>query len=584
MSTEEGFANEASGPGLARGRRLPESKRRRIKKDVVRVRVTFAQLVNISYASTPPSQTAQYRAQSAPAMTLIPNDDFDAAAFLQQLRDYVLPPHCRRVAGHKSLLVTPMLILLLQSALILHAPRSPAIKIPFVRWLAHNHAQPLRALLVLPLIITSMHMGLAAYFEHPPMPLQDQSELVPNVHIPNMYNFTFACMGCLFICKSIEFATLPQQPRLSFSDPEDSPEKDHDGATPNGDGDATQPRDKRRPPRPFFFPHTWIPLFVDLVLNCSGHGWEWGAGRLSKAGFATVNPPTRRFDRAGRSFLLRRLTTAICLFALFWFLAFVMSQPRALAAFDWPMGSNTFAKEPYASSRLATIFARGVLAILTGGVGICSLNQASVCCWSIFHFLLDARARVYWDVLPFGNIYRTTSIHRVWGKEWHGVMRRAWTYTAYTPTYNFCKRRLGLGAKVASALGLLALFALSGLFHEIGQGAMRQGVSGFAPLLPDNQLSTLRRQKLPDCEPLDPRRKGFGADGFINLRFFVAQAVGLILETCFTTVTGRKVGGVVGWVWTVTWLIYWGSGLYKVSWYDGEAAVVSVANCTLVSP
>ena len=40
--------------------------------------------------------------------------------------------------------------------------------------------------------------------------------------------------------------------------------------------------------------------------------------------------------------------------------------------------------------------------------------------------------------------------------------------------------------------------------------------------------------------------------------FFLMHGVGCILEALFKKATGMKVGGWVGWVWTMSWLVGWG--------------------------
>lgn len=41
--------------------------------------------------------------------------------------------------------------------------------------------------------------------------------------------------------------------------------------------------------------------------------------------------------------------------------------------------------------------------------------------------------------------------------------------------------------------------------------------------------------------------------------FFLLMGVGCVLEASFKKVTGLKVGGWLGWLWTVIWMAVWGN-------------------------
>lgn len=467
----------------------------------------------------------------------------------------------------------PMLSLFLLSAILLHTPRHPSpTRGKLSALLLRNHARPLRLILLVLHIVQTMHAAYGHYFENPPIPLHDEPG---EVHEPNMYNFTVGSLGALVIGKGIELATLERAPRLVFSDPEEEAvegssdhgkHNQHDQCVNKTPLDSSRIKTGRRPPRPFFFPHTWVPLCIDLATNCSGFGWEWCNAKLSKAGYATVVPPRHRFDRQGLRWLATRTFLMVVQLILFYLTALMISQPRFLAAFDQLPKDDGLYSEPYRSSRLATGFIRGLLAIISGSIGIATIMEMEFCAASIVHFLLDPRAMVYWDVLPFGNFLASTSLHQVWGKEWHGMMRRVWYFVAYRPTFYVTRRVLRLPRGIAASLAVMALFGLSGISHEIGLFNMRQGVDGHAPLLPpDTAMFTLRRMRLPDCSPIDPKRRGFGANNFSNTKFFVSQGVGILLERAFTLFTHKKVGGMMGWLWTWVWLIYCSGGLYYVS-------------------
>jgi hypothetical protein len=57
---------------------------------------------------------------------------------------------------------------------------------------------------------------------------------------------------------------------------------------------------------------------------------------------------------------------------------------------------------------------------------------------------------------------------------------------------------------------------------------------------------------------------GRGTGFFSVTTFFLMNGVGIILERTWARVTGYKVGGPLGWVWTLIWLVGWGNLLVDV--------------------
>ena len=45
--------------------------------------------------------------------------------------------------------------------------------------------------------------------------------------------------------------------------------------------------------------------------------------------------------------------------------------------------------------------------------------------------------------------------------------------------------------------------------------------------------------------------------------FFMMMAVGMIVEELYWMATGRRVSGLVGWLWTWIWIIGWGQFLVE---------------------
>ena len=55
-----------------------------------------------------------------------------------------------------------------------------------------------------------------------------------------------------------------------------------------------------------------------------------------------------------------------------------------------------------------------------------------------------------------------------------------------------------------------------------------------------------------------------GADTLSMMVFFVMQGVGVVMEHACKQVTGRRVGGITGWLWTISWLVLWGQTIVDV--------------------
>lgn len=99
----------------------------------------------------------------------------------------------------------------------------------------------------------------------------------------------------------------------------------------------------------------------------------------------------------------------------------------------------------------------------------------------------------------------------------------------------------GSCGKTTGRIGwVLGAFAFSGLFHEYGQSF---GHFGPSPPFDDGGAAALWVATFPDVL-------------FRTSRFFFGQGVSVVLEYVFTRITGIKVRGVPGWIWTVFWLVW----------------------------
>ena len=118
--------------------------------------------------------------------------------------------------------------------------------------------------------------------------------------------------------------------------------------------------------------------------------------------------------------------------------------------------------------------------------------------------------------------YRATSLNKFWTTCWHQCFREIF---------------IGFGGKpfayvFGKAGGVMGAFLISGILHDLG------------------------------CWGL-----GRGTDPLRITGFFLMNGVGLILEHVYKSVTGKRVGGVVGLIWTYIWVVAWGSILFD-AWFE----------------
>ena len=113
----------------------------------------------------------------------------------------------------------------------------------------------------------------------------------------------------------------------------------------------------------------------------------------------------------------------------------------------------------------------------------------------------------------FDSPWLSTSLSELWGRRWHQMMREPFVTFGVRP-FNYLFGRLG---------GVFGAFLVSGIFQDI-----------------------------------EHRSFGRGGNSVAIIGFWVMNGVGVVLERIWTQATGRRVGGVWGWMWTFVWLALWG--------------------------
>ena len=116
----------------------------------------------------------------------------------------------------------------------------------------------------------------------------------------------------------------------------------------------------------------------------------------------------------------------------------------------------------------------------------------------------------------FDQPWLSTSLHEFWGQRWHQLFRQMFLFAGGYPLQAILSP---LGKAVSEAGFLFGTFLASALVHNVGFYA-----TGTTP-------------------------------GWPCILFFTGQSVGLCLERAWRAATGKRVGGLVGWLWVVLWIV-----------------------------
>ncbi|GAA6021052.1 hypothetical protein JCM10207_003900 [Rhodosporidiobolus poonsookiae] len=144
----------------------------------------------------------------------------------------------------------------------------------------------------------------------------------------------------------------------------------------------------------------------------------------------------------------------------------------------------------------------------------------------------------------FNLAERPQSVAVFWSKQWHSFFSRPFRFLAYSPLQRLLTPAVGKNA--ARALGVLGVFALSSWIHEYGLSTSTSTLSTSPPFLPP-----------PSSLPFLTRWGGSV--------YFMAQGLAVVLEGAFTALTGRRVRGWAGTVWTAGFVVLVGEVL-KEAW------------------
>ena len=158
-------------------------------------------------------------------------------------------------------------------------------------------------------------------------------------------------------------------------------------------------------------------------------------------------------------------------------------------------------------------FALAAFCTLCGAVMVYAMVDIFYLISSLIGRVLLRQPAWRWPPL-FERPWATTSLVDFWSFRWHQTYRYLFVVLGSRPG----------GAIFGRPGALLGAFVVSEVLHDIGMWGLGNGlgfdsVSGFFPLM----------------------------------------AVGTALEFGFKQATGHRVGGLLGWVWSMVWLIGWGT-------------------------
>jgi len=130
----------------------------------------------------------------------------------------------------------------------------------------------------------------------------------------------------------------------------------------------------------------------------------------------------------------------------------------------------------------------------------------------------------------FSSPVLRTSLTEFWAKGWHCTFRRDFIHCGAEP---LAKLLSPLGLTASRMAGLMGAMLMSGILHEWGLASSINKVDW----------------------------------SFRTTIFFLLCGVGIALEMVFKKITGRRVRGILGWIWLWGWFSFW-CEQYTDAWFD----------------
>ncbi|KZS93639.1 hypothetical protein SISNIDRAFT_64471 [Sistotremastrum niveocremeum HHB9708] len=231
----------------------------------------------------------------------------------------------------------------------------------------------------------------------------------------------------------------------------------------------------------------WFQDSMEVLCAMRGMGWQFGEG-------LHVPEQTRPIERAAYLKATLRSWT-INYIALDLLESFIKLTPNLHSPSGGSIFLHTLSPLPRYMVSTSVQFATGIAFIM--GFGMVYDLLTLFCVGLLMH------SPTSWPPL-FDKPWATTSLHDFWAKRWHQILRQTFLVFGGFP-----------GKRIAGDAGLvIGTFLASGLFHDLSMYCMGQGTS------------------------------------WVVVLFFLSQAFGMISERMWRKITGKRVGGWPGRVWT----------------------------------
>ena len=236
----------------------------------------------------------------------------------------------------------------------------------------------------------------------------------------------------------------------------------------------------------------------DLAFNLRGNGWCWAKGLHV--------PDDTRPIASTSAFALYVFLSAVIHFVVFDCLHYSV-QSFSPKTFGSPIGGSIFDQSLVPTHRY---FRSTFISTLSGLTVYCSIHTLYDIA-TLIGVVVLRQTPSQWPPI-FNSPWASTSLSEFWSKRWHQMFRSCF---------------IALGAKPITFLvgpigGVLAAFLISGILHDWGLWAMGKGT---------------------DC---------WGVCGF-----FLMMGIGVVMEGIYNKVSGKRVGGWVGRLWTMCWALGW---------------------------
>ncbi|KAF8447202.1 hypothetical protein L210DRAFT_3440470 [Boletus edulis BED1] len=239
---------------------------------------------------------------------------------------------------------------------------------------------------------------------------------------------------------------------------------------------------------------------LDLVSNFRGHGWEWSRGLY-------IPRETRPSDR--KTFVFVTVLSAV-LHAL------ICGALHKAILMLVSVGMGTIPERPTIfdeSLPFLTRYLRASTITIINAFAVYAMLQLNYDLTTVPAILVLGQDPAQWPPM-FDAPWFATSLSDFWGRRWHQLLRRTFLFLGGYPLSSIFGRT-GI---------IIGAFLVSVVIHDI-------------------VLITV-----------DSRMEMWWM--FVG---FGMMAPGILIERAFHQLTGRRVGGVLGWIWTMAWLTLWGS-------------------------